>query len=139
MGDAGLADDVTQETFLRAWLALGRLREHERFKPWLRTIATRTAFNLRRARATQGRYEEQAPHPISPPMPNGLVAADQQLLEVLDRLPYGFREVLVLRYIEDLDMSEIERTLDIRPSALKMRLKRARDEFRAIWEQLEHE
>ncbi|MBX2803386.1 MAG: RNA polymerase sigma factor [Myxococcales bacterium] len=139
LGDAGLADDVAQETFLRAWLALQRLHGTDRFRAWLRTIATRTAFNLRRSRSTRSKYEDRAPRPEAPPMPNGLVASDQLLMKVLDDMPYGYREVLVLRYVEDLSMEAIERTLDLRSSALKMRLKRARDQFRERWEQLAHE
>lgn len=134
LGDAGSADDAAQETFLRAWLAIGRLKSSERFRPWLRTIATRTAFNLRRSGKTRGRYEEAAPPPGHLPSPRELVETEELLLVVLDQLPYPYREVLVLRYLEEQPLAEIQAHLDIGSSALKMRLKRARDAFLELWE-----
>ena len=129
LGGPGLADDTTQETFVRAWMSLSHLSNRERFGPWLRTIATRAAFNLRRARSTRSRYEERAEDPVRPPDPHALAQTDQLVLHALDRIPYAFREILVLRHVEDLSLEEIASTLQIGESAAKMRLKRARDEF----------
>jgi RNA polymerase sigma-70 factor (ECF subfamily) len=55
------------------------------------------------------------------------------LLAVLSRLAYPFREVLILRYIEDLTISEIAALLDVGTSAAKMRLLRAREQFSAAY------
>lgn len=64
------------------------------------------------------------------------MAAEGAILACLDKLSYPYREILVLRYVEDLDMDEIQAMLDLGPSAAKMRLKRARDAFRAIYEEV---
>ena len=133
--DPGLADDVAQEAFLRAWLAIGRLEAPDRFRPWLRAIVIRTASNLHRARSTRDRYELAAPVPSGPPSPREVVETGQLLHRVLAELPYPHREVLVLRYLEELELAEIAARLDLGSSALKMRLKRARDAFLSLWEQ----
>lgn len=129
LGGPGLADDATQDTFVRAWMSLPHLANRERFGPWVRTIATRAAFNLRRSRSTRTRYEERAEEPARPPDPHELAETDQLVLRALDRIPYAYREILVLRHVEDLSLEEIAGTLQIGESAAKMRLKRARDEF----------
>jgi RNA polymerase sigma-70 factor (ECF subfamily) len=130
LGDAGLADDVAQETFLRAYTHVRKLREPSRLRGWLRQIGTRTAFNLRRARSTRARYEEGSRPPRNLPGAEEVVSAEEAFALALDALPYGYREILVMRYVEGLELDEIGRTLGLGASACKMRLKRARDEFK---------
>lgn len=138
LGDRGLADDAAQQTWLRAYLSLGKLKEPSAFRGWIRQIATRTAFNLRRDRLTRDRYEQQAPSPTLAPDDGEAVDAEEALLASLDKLSYPYREILVLRYVEDLDMREIQTLLDLGPSAAKMRLKRARDAFRSAYQEVTH-
>ena len=132
----GIADDAAQETLLRAWQALDGLADADRFRPWLRTIATRTAFNLRRARQTRARYEESSPSPAATPDVHDLAETEELMDRALQGLSYAYREVLVLRYIEELPMAEIATNLELSDSALKMRLMRARNEFARIYERL---
>jgi len=136
LGDEGLADDAAQRTWLRAYLSLAKLQEAGAFRGWLRRIATRTAFNLRRDRGTRERYEHAAPQVTSDPGHGEATAAEDAIIACLDQLSYAYREILVLRYVEDLDLDEIQTMLDLGPSATKMRLKRARDAFRAIYEEV---
>jgi RNA polymerase sigma-70 factor (ECF subfamily) len=136
LGDAGLADDAAQRTWLRAYLSLAKLQEAGAFRGWLRRIATRTAFNLRRDRGTRDRYEHAVPQAMYDPGHGEAMAAEEAILSCLDQLSYPYREILVLRYVEDLDMDEVQAMLDLGPSAAKMRLKRARDAFRAIYEEV---
>lgn len=139
LGDVGLADDAAQDSLLRAYTSLHRLREPAKLKAWLRQIATRTAFNARRSRATRGRYEDQAREPTRLPGAHEVVSAEESLSIVLDQMSYGYREILVMRYIEELDMDEIGEALDLGASACKMRLKRARDEFKLLHERVVHD
>lgn len=129
LGNQGDAEDVAQEALLRAWLALGDLRDVDGFRPWLRQIATRQAFNHRRDRMTRERYADAASGPNISPGPGKALEARDLLDGVLLKLSYPYREVLVLRHVECLGITEISSLLGIGESAAKMRLKRAREAF----------
>lgn len=131
LGDRGNAEDVAQEAFIRGFLALDRYRPPRRptrspFWVWYRTIATRLAFNHRRDAATRKRYERLVEATCSALM----AVSDRQILErVLGQLSYPYREILVLRHVEDLSVQEVAAQLGIGLSAAKMRLLRAREAF----------
>lgn len=131
LGDPGDAEDVAQEAFVRAFAARETFDRGQNFGGWLRTIATRVAFNCRRDRATRERYHAALPAPEASSL--GADAEVRDLLErVLSKLSYAYREVLVLRYVEELSLAEIGAVLNLGESATKMRLSRAREEFAAI-------
>lgn len=131
------AEDVAQETLVQAYRAM-RLGERPReLRPWLRVIATRRAFNHRRARKTRERHHEQAPPPAADSRHDARHAAAEQVRVVLAALPHPYREVLVLRYIEELEIREIASLLELGESAAKMRLARARDRFQEVSDSLE--
>lgn len=138
VGSPADAEDIAQDVFLRAFLAIRDCHERSRVRGWLRVIARRTAFNHRRARETQARHVERAHEltPVDTPGPSEQVAVRQELKSVLARLPYPFREIMILRYVEQLDIKEIARVLEIGESAAKMRLSRARREFEAHYGRL---
>ena len=132
LGGSTEAEDVAQEALVRAFLALERFRGDSTFKTWMRPIATRLAFNHRRDRATRQKYEDMLETPESSMGGEmGSISRDA-LLKVLVQLSYPYREILVLRYIEDMDIKEVAQSLNIGLSATKMRLSRARSGF---WEQ----
>jgi RNA polymerase sigma-70 factor (ECF subfamily) len=136
-----LADDVTQETFVKAYLVLPELREPATFPAWLRRIATRLAFNARRDAKTRSGYEEGAEQAKAElggqrSGPEAYVGASELVWMTLGKMSYPYREILVLRYLEELTVEEIAAHLDLGKSAAKMRLKRARDEFKALADSL---
>lgn len=142
-GSQADAEDVAQEAFVRAYLALETWQGRGSFRGWLRVIATRTAFNWRRDRQTAHAYDDLAATDPSTrrdvvvaAAPERRALARETLEMVLGRLAYPYREILVLRYVEELELIEIAEVLDIGQSAAKMRLKRARDEFRAVAERV---
>ena len=133
------ADDVAQEVFVTAYEKLPNLRDPAGFRGWLRRIALRLAFNARRSgRRRNERHEHLAEiaRLFAPRPPDEL---DRRVLieQVLSRLSYPYREILVLRYVEELRIEEIASTLEIGLSAAKMRLLRARREFLHHYERLE--
>jgi RNA polymerase sigma-70 factor (ECF subfamily) len=131
--DMSAADDVAQEVLLKAYEGLPLFRATSSFRTWLRTIATRLAFNHRRDASTRRRYEDQVPSSVLPGLAAEVEARDA-LLKLLDELSYPYREILLLRHVEELSIEEIAVTLDIGTSAAKMRLKRARDSFLALYQ-----
>lgn len=129
LGDLSEAEDVAQEAFVRGFAARETFDRGDNFGAWIRTIATRVAFNCRRDRATRDRYHAEAPPPALVASPAVEAEARDLLEQVLPKLSYAYREVLVLRYVEELSLGEIASMLNLGESAAKMRLSRAREEF----------
>lgn len=135
MGDPDDADDVAQETFLRAWRALDRYDETYSFYTWLRTIATRLALQerakRRRRRTESGESFDAAAAavPAAAPDPLETLAGEElqrALAGALEDLPEEFRAVLVLRAEQDLSYEEIARILEVPAGTVMSRLFRAR-------------
>ena len=136
LGSLDEAHDVAQDAFVKAYTSLDSYRGPDRFGAWLRRIATRLAFNRRRDRTTRRRHEDTAPGPLASPSPFRAVAAKEVVDEVLGRLPYPYREILVLRYVDELELAELADTLDLGLSAVKMRLLRARTKFQEAFHEV---
>ncbi len=133
------AEEVAQRVFI---LVYQNLNQHSgpSFRGWIRRIATRQAFNARRDARTRRDYEGQVPIAAVLSSPEEELASREALLVTLQRLPYPTTEILVLRYVEELPVSEIAEHLDLGLSAAKMRLKRAREEFTTVYtEQVQYE
>jgi len=127
-----VADDVTQEAFLRAWRSLDRFELGRPFGPWVCRIAANLAVNhVRSPRAREeGLPEGHAETRASAPGPLGalLDAEGASVLEAaMGQLPQEQRAVLVLRVVEELSYAEIAETLGISPGTVMSRLFRARE------------
>ena len=120
--DAHLAQDVAQETFLRAWQQ-GNLRQ-ETEKAWL----TRVAVNLCRdeQRSRWFRHVDRRITPEELPIPADAPEEDSGLLDSVHRLPAREREVIVMHYWNDMSPEEIARLLNINRATVFRRLERGR-------------
>ena len=127
-----VADDVTQEAFLRAWRSLDRFDLERPFGPWVCRIAANLAVNhVRSPRAREeGLPDGHAETRTNAPGPLGALL-DAEGATVLERamgqLPQEQRAVLVLRVVEELSYAEIAETLGISPGTVMSRLFRARE------------
>lgn len=146
LGNHDDADDIAQETFVRAWQALERY--DERYSPytWVRTIATRLAVNelaKRRRRQTEGgeRFEVAAEtHASNAAHPDDEVEAHEareRLERALQALPAEYRAALVLRVHEELAYDDIARALEIPVGTVMSRIHRARRMLRRFLEESE--
>jgi RNA polymerase sigma-70 factor (ECF subfamily) len=127
-----VADDVTQEAFLRAWRSLERFELGRPFGPWVCRIAANLAVNhVRSPRAREeGLPEAHAETRSREPGPLGalLDAEGARVLEAaLAELPQEQRAVLVLRAVEELSYAEIAESLGISAGTVMSRLYRARE------------
>lgn len=133
LGNDSDAADVAQEAFVRAHAALARARDDTNFGAWLRTIVTRLAFNTQRDQRARARREHGDDEGRA-----GLPSSTRTAVEwTLAQLAYPYREILILRFVEEMSLDEIAATLDIGLSAAKMRIARARSQFHEIY-QREH-
>jgi RNA polymerase sigma-70 factor (ECF subfamily) len=125
------AEDAVQATFVRAFRALPRFRGESTARTWLYRIATNEALGALRRRRESPPLEEET---LSFPDRASSVIERLAVRAVLARLSPEHRAVLVLRLWEDLSYSEIAAVLGISLPAVKMRLNRARAEFRKQYE-----
>lgn len=140
-----LAEDLVQETYLRAMRAADRLDPGSNVKSWMFVI-------LRNAWLNKVRHEHSGPRfvelesdtkdaPESPTNPHVVYLrklACAQVQEAVESLPDAYREVIVLRDFEGLTYQEIATVLDCPAGTVMSRLGRARDKLRGMlsgWQQ----
>ena len=137
--NAADADDLAQETFVRAYQAIGRFRVGEPIYPWLSRIAINLAYSLFRRRK---RRPETALEPlieagrqwgVDDDPAEGVLERERRehLGAAFDELSKEHRAVLVLRVIEDMSYEQIGTTLGIPAGTVMSRLSRARAELLA--------
>jgi len=117
------AEDVAQDSLVKAWKTRWRVRDPEKFPAWLATIARHKAHDVFRKRRTVP-LSEQVTEPIVPE-PANTSALDQKLHSALAALPELHRAALTLRYFEEMDYRTIENSLGLTNGALRGILGRA--------------
>jgi RNA polymerase sigma-70 factor (ECF subfamily) len=130
---AALADDLAQETWVGVFRALPRLRQPDRFAPWLFTIGRRTVMNhLRQTYSAQRIAAAEAEETADDgDMATGVLDR-MEIEDGLSRLPPAEREVLILFHLEDLPLAACAAVLDVPVGTVKSRLSRARRMLRDI-------
>src|SRR5258708_17313581 len=128
------AEDITQETFVRAYTQLATYKPVHKFSTWLLSIASHLAIDqLRRRRFLTMPLEdvpflEWMPDLGAGPEQTALESEQQDEIQTyLQRLPSKYRAVIVLRYWYDLSYEEIAMALNLTPALIKARLHRARE------------
>jgi RNA polymerase sigma-70 factor (ECF subfamily) len=126
------AEDIAQETFLRAWLKLAAFDPgRASFATWLYTIARRLALNELASAAGKREVVMPPDHECSaedagPPEQLAMAERRRELRAALVRLPVGDRTSLALAYVDGLSLSEIAAIEGSTVGAIKTRLHRAR-------------
>jgi RNA polymerase sigma-70 factor (ECF subfamily) len=133
------ADDLAQETFLRAYRNLKQFDPEKRFFTWLYTIALNIIRNhLKSIPELIAKTGDSFLEPEDPANPEGLILAGEkaQLLEIcLQRLPAELKEAVVLRYYQDLSFDEIAAITSASVSAVKMRTYRGLERLKTLIEE----
>lgn len=136
------AEDLVQETYVRAMQAMGRLRADSNMKGWFYTI-------LRNVWLNQLRKQRSGPQIVGIDVEDGVAEAvvepskdsfdayvskleRDQVRAAIERLPVQFREIIVLREYEELSYQEIATVLDCPAGTVMSRLGRARAKLRTL-------
>jgi RNA polymerase sigma-70 factor (ECF subfamily) len=135
LGNREDAEDVTQETFVRAYGALGRYREGTAFQTWLMTILInrcRTALQSRRRRDLRVVADEDLVA-LAAERPAVETLGTREAIEAaLARLDGAQREAFLLKHVEQLSYDEMSAITGVGVSALKMRVRRACENLQ-VW------
>jgi RNA polymerase sigma-70 factor, ECF subfamily len=147
--DDAEAEDVVQETYVKAFTRLDGFEARAQFSTWLTRIALNEAFGRRRRKRATATLEDveaaqtggaelipfpgSAP-PLDPEATAGRGEIGRLLEELVDALPEPFRVVFVLREVEEMSTEEVAAFLAINPATVKTRLFRARKLLREAME-----
>ena len=125
--DLAAAEDLAQETFLRAWQGLGRLEDVRAFGSWLLSIGGFVGQEwLRRRKTEQKARESLAP----PPPPRREVGPDLPLAEAVGELAPELQQLLALRHDAGMSCEEIARELGRPLGTVTKTLSRAYEQLR---------
>ena len=134
LGNVTEAEDVTQETFVRAYTQLVTYKSVHKFSTWLLSIASHLAIDQLRRRRFLALPLDDVPFLEwivdvgASPEQTALQGEQQDEIQTyLQRLPGKYRAVIVLRYWYDFSYEEIANALKLTPALVKARLHRARE------------
>lgn len=131
-GDDELAQDVTQETFIRAFRQLGTFRGRAALSTWLHSITVSVALNgMRKARRTAARETSlEDAQPLCQPERRAEPDLAERLRDSIAALPRGYRTVFLMHDVEGYTHEEIGAALGIESGTSKAQLFRARARLR---------
>lgn len=132
------ADEVVQETFLRAWRRLHSFGERASFGTWLTTIAVHCAVDVRRARKEQ-RFADVETAPSPDPLPDRLFFSAEiraHVMRAMEELTANEKTAFILRHFDGMTTEEIGHVLGVGISAVKHTTFRAVQKLRVSLEPL---
>ena len=137
VGEAGEAEDVAQETFIRAYRHLDQFDAARSLRPWLMGITANLSRNRRRS---LGRYVHHIsrlarltpPEFIDPEQETARRADANALWQAVQRMERDDQEIIYLRYFLELSVQETAETLNIAEGTVKSRLSRALERLRGV-------
>ena len=136
------AEDLTQDVFIRAYRSIARLREPERFRSWLYTIAVNRVNDYLRKKRVRSIFKSSDEGPEILPEADQLREKPEALEQVLkedfwrqvtrmaEKLSKMEKEVFMLRFMDDLNIAEIAQVLKKSESTVKTHLYRALAKFK---------
>lgn len=134
------AEDLAQEVFVKAFFGMGRFEGRSSVRHWLQTIKVNHCLNHLKKQAGKQHLDIEDESLREEPQLSTPAVAEKQaeagserrvIQRVLDTMSETLRVPLVLRDMDELSYEEIAQALGIGLSAVKMRIKRGREEFRA--------
>jgi RNA polymerase sigma-70 factor (ECF subfamily) len=142
------AEDVLQEAFIKVWKNLNGFDQSLKLSSWLYRIVHNQAVSCIRKKKSFGKdqqlaFEESRYADIpDEPFEEGaamLEEQDRRTHELLDQLPMPYKEVMVLKYLEEMSYEEISDILKIPEGTVATRINRAKKAFRQLSEQFQYQ
>ncbi|MFC2167438.1 RNA polymerase sigma factor [Acidobacteriota bacterium] len=140
-GEHQSADDLSQETFIKAYLSLKKFKDKMNFFSWIRKIALNNCLNylkkrkreeplgIRENEVTENINGSSQESPQEQLLRNGM---EEKFKEALEILPMDQKTVFILRVFENLSYKEIADLLNIPPGTVMSRLNRSRNKLKTL-------
>lgn len=133
LANAADAEDVAQESFLKAYTKLGSLRDPQRFAGWLSRIVVQQCVDVHRRQSRQqkilGKATPMECHPDELPAFStnpGLTAEQIRFVrQAISKLPPKYQRPIIMRFVSGLSGADIARQLGKRPGTIRVWLHRA--------------
>ncbi len=131
LGDADIAKDMSQEGFIAAYAALEHFKYGSKFSSWLYRIVVNKCKDYLKAERKMVPADEIGDCALDRGQTPEQTASSLETCDVIQKalcsLPVEYREVIILKHIEELDYGEIAETLGVGVNALKVRAHRGRE------------
>lgn len=129
------AEDMTQQTFLKAFTSIRKLRHGAKFSPWIGRIARNLCIDFLRRQENRSASLEDLPEAVGQMDP--VNPEYKELEDAVARLDERYRLPLLLYYFDGQSVTNVARALGVSRSAVHSRLSRARKELRGLLEEKE--
>ena len=132
--DYHMAEDLSQEIFVKSWMKLDRLANPAAFPGWLATIARNTCLSSigKRNRKHEVGEEEAGLDHLNPVMPPSYNPSRVILEAAIARLSMQDRELITLSYFQELSSAEVAAIMNIPAGTVRVYLMRARQKLKDI-------
>lgn len=136
-----LAQDATQDIFLKIFLNLAKFGGKSKFSTWIYSITYNYCIDLiRKGKKEKNIFSEdieKAPDLAEEVPDSALLEIEVKKLKIiLDKIPVGDKAVLLMKYQDDMSIKEISDTLDKSESAIKMKIKRAKHKVQKVYKDI---
>jgi RNA polymerase sigma-70 factor, ECF subfamily len=147
VGNGHEAEDLAQETFLRAYRNINKYNSEFKFSTWIFRIATNLCIDRLRKKKPDYYLDAEVPGTegatmysqlsTEGPLPEDVVTENEQWNELqaeIMKLPEKYRTAIVLKYVEDLSLEEISQIMDIPVPTVKTRIHRGREALKKVFQ-----
>ncbi len=146
VGDQAMAEDITQETFVKVWKNLKKFNQKQNFKTWIFTVARNTAIDwLRKKRnitfseldrnLEEGKISFEENIVNLEPLPDEVFEKKelvQKLEKILSQIHPDFREIIILHHTEEMTFEEVARIVGKPVNTVKSQYRRALHQIRNL-------
>lgn len=136
--EASIAEDLTHDIFIKVYLNLGRFKQKSKFSTWLYSITYNFCVDYVRKKQKdnvvdmEDKEGEIAGRDIDTADDLDHIALDR-LTELLEQLKPEDKLILLMKYRDDMSIKDIQTAFDISESAVKMRVKRAKEKLKSLY------
>ncbi|MFK4423530.1 sigma-70 family RNA polymerase sigma factor [Bacillus sp. RC51] len=128
-------DDIVQEIYIQLYESLRKYDSEKPFRPWLIGLAIKQIHSYRRKRWMRLRIVKKAEEqrkPVQIDFSSDVVSkiSNQKLIELIHKLPYKLKQVIILRYLDDYSQEEVAQILHIPIGTVKSRIHAALKKLR---------
>ncbi|WNB91929.1 RNA polymerase sigma factor SigW [Bacillus sp. NEB1478] len=147
VGNGHEAEDLAQETFLKAYRNIDKYNNDFKFSTWIFRIATNLCIDRLRKKKPDYYLDAEVPGTeganmysqlaVEDPLPEEVVTENErknELQQEIMKLPEKYRTAIILKYVEDLSLEEISQIMDIPVPTVKTRIHRGREALKKVFQ-----